>query len=233
MDADTTLAFPSGRRARAVRVRDEPELGDALAAFGLQGDRPALVLVGGADDLPDSEGLGPLFAEVVALAERLGAAVVDGGTDAGIMRLAGEAHAAARATCPLVGVAAEGTVVLPGAASGRDDAPLEPNHTHFVFVPGSEWGDEVPWIGWVAAALAGRAPSATLLVDGGHVSRRDVEASVRAGREVVVVAGSGRLADELAAWAAAGGIPASAPVTVLEPAAVPGEVARLLEGGAA
>lgn len=232
MDADTTLAFPSGRRARAVRVRDERDLGAALAAFGLERDRPALVLVGGADDLPDAQGLGPLFADVVALAERLGASVVDGGTDAGIMRLAGEAHTAARATFPLVGVAAEGTVVLPGAAPRGGDVPLEPNHTHFVFVPGSEWGDEVPWIGWVAAALAGSAPSATLLVDGGHVSRRDVEASVQAGREVVVVAGSGRLADELAATAAAGGIPVSAPVTVLAPAAVPGEVARLLEGGA-
>jgi hypothetical protein len=232
MDADTTLAFPSGRRARAVRVRDERDLGAALAAFGLERDRPALVLVGGADDLPDAQGLGPLFAEVVALAERLGASVVDGGTDAGIMRLAGEAHAAARATFPLVGVAAEATVVLPRAAPEDGDAPLEPNHTHFVFVPGSEWGDEVPWLGRVAAALAGRAPSATLLVDGGDVALRDVEASLQAGRAVVVVAGSGRAADEFATGAAAGAMPASAPVTVLAPAAVPGEVARLLEGGA-
>ena len=232
MDADTTLAFPSGRRAQTVRVQDERDVGAAVATFGLERDRPALVLVGGADDLPDSEELSPLFADVVALVERLGAAVVNGGTDAGIMRLAGDAHAAARASFPLVGVAAEATVVLPGAAPRSGDAPLEPNHTHFVFVPGSEWGDEVPWIGWVAAALAGRAPSATLLVNGGHLSRRDVEASVQAGREVVVVAGSGRLADELTATAAAGGIPASAAVTVLAPAAVPGEVARLLEGGA-
>ena len=38
-------------------------------------------------------------------------------------------------------------------------AQFEPNHTHFVIVPGSDWGDESPWITWVAselAAVAGR-----------------------------------------------------------------------------
>ena len=231
MDADTILAFPAGRRARAARVRDVRDLEPAVTALGLERGRPALVIVGGADDLPDAEGLGPLFAEVAALAERLGASVVDGGTDAGIMRLAGEARAAARATFALVGVAAEGTVVVPGAPEGGEAAPLEPNHSHFVLVPGSEWGDEVPWLGRVAETLAGMAPTATLLVDGGDVARRDVEASLEAGRAVVVVSGSGRAADELAAAGGADSRPASGRLVVAPPGAVPGELARLLGGG--
>jgi hypothetical protein len=66
-------------------------------------------------------------------------------------------------------------------------------------------------------------------VNGGDVARRDVEASVEAGRAVVIVAGSGRAADELAGEVQ-GGLFASGLVVVAAPAAVPGEVARLLGG---
>ena len=145
--------------------------------------QPPIDVVGGAGDLPDDQGLGSLFAEIVALSERLRSSIVDGGTDAGIMRLVGKARVAAQATFPLVGVAAEGTVVIPGGLPAGEDAyPLEPNHSHFVLVPGSDWGDEVPWLGRVAEALAGSAPTATVLVNGGDVARRDVEASVESGR---------------------------------------------------
>ena len=104
----------------------------------------------------------PIFVEVLApLAEDLGAAIVDGGTDAGVMRLMGQARHETNATFPLVGVSAVGTVVLPGASSSPPDAaPLEPHHTHFILVPGSEWGDESPWLPRVASGLADRSPSA-------------------------------------------------------------------------
>jgi glycosyltransferase involved in cell wall biosynthesis len=230
LDIDSIHAFPVGEHGRAVRVQEERHLDGALAALGLERGRPALVLVGGAGDLPDDQGLDSLFAEIVALCERLRASVVDGGTDAGIMQLVGKARAAARAQVPLVGVAAEGTVLVPGVEPACEDAyPLEPNHSHFVLVPGSEWGDEVPWLGRVAEALAGGASVATVLVNGGDVARRDVEASVEAGRAVVVVAGSGRAADELAGEADGGSL-ASGLVVVAAPAAVPGELARLLGG---
>ena len=51
----------------------------------------------------------------------------------------------------------------------------------------------------VAELLAGDRPSLTLLVNGGDVSVDDVAESVRAGRPVLVVGGSGRAADTLAA----------------------------------
>ena len=114
IDVDAIGAFPAGEHARAVRVQEERHLDGALAALGLDRGRPALVLVGGAGDLPDDQGLDSLFADIVALSERLRSSIVDGGTDAGIMRLVGKARAAAQGTFPLVGVAAEGTVVIPG-----------------------------------------------------------------------------------------------------------------------
>ncbi len=86
------------------------------------------------------------------------------------MRLIGQAKTAA-AGFPLVGVVAEGTVVVPGVESASPEAEeLEPNHTVFLLVPGTEWGDEAPWIADVAGIVAGVRSSVTVLVNGGQVA---------------------------------------------------------------
>jgi hypothetical protein len=56
-----------------------------------------------------------------------------------------------------------------------------------------------PWISLVAGALAGSARSLTVVVNGGPITMDDVRRSVAAGRPVLVVAGTGRLADALSA----------------------------------
>ena len=128
------------------------------------------------------------------------AVVVDGGTDSGVMQLLGQARAAAEASFPLVGVAAEKKVILPGdGAEPGDRVPLERNHSHFVLVPGLSWGDESPWLSWVATEIAGTAPSATVLINGGEIAFQDVTHSLEAHRPVLVVAGTGRTADRIAA----------------------------------
>jgi hypothetical protein len=198
-----SLTFTNGRTACAVEVDRSVDLSDALCRLGLSKPTPTLVLVGGAGGLGDAEmdRLRPLFVEaLVPLIGALDAAVVDGGTDAGVMHLIGEAHAEAKATFPLVGVAATGTVVLPDVwpPSSSDVAQLESHHTHFVLVPGSEWGDESPWLSCVASVLAREAGSVTLLVDGGEITWEDVSQSVEARRPVIVIGGSGRTADTLA-----------------------------------
>lgn len=196
------FAFPEGSEVRAVRVCNPEELPGAVRELGLGGSRPAIVLIGGAGGLDDASlvHLRPLFAEGLApLAGDLGACVADGGTDVGVMRLMGEARAAAGSRFPLVGVAAAGTVALPGEPLPRPDAArLEPHHSHFVLVPGSEWGDESPWLARVAGTLAGASPSITVLINGGETAWEDASASVASGRPVIAVAGSGRAADTLA-----------------------------------
>ena len=188
--------------ATAVRVARHDELPDALLALGLAGPRPTLVLVGGAAGLVDGAltRLRPLFVEAIApFAEAHAACVVDGGTDAGVMALAGGARAELGATFPLVGVVVEALGAFPaGPPLEGPAARLEPHHTHFVLVPGARWGDESPWIGALAGALAAEGPSGTLPVEGGAIAWNDVAESVAAHRQVVVVAGSGRTADALA-----------------------------------
>jgi hypothetical protein len=189
------------------RVQRREDLAAVLSAFGLDTARPVLVCVGGAGGMAEDDltMLTALVTDVVApvLGAR-GAAVVDGATDSGVMRVLGRSRQAAGGRFPLIGVAAEGTVVLDGPArDGRVE--LERNHTHVVLVPGTSWGDESEWLSAVASALAGGAPSATLLVNGGEISYQDVNIGVRADRPLLVLSGTGRAADGIGAAAAGEG----------------------------
>jgi hypothetical protein len=178
----------------------------ALDALGLETRRPVLVVVGGASGLSEELVLecAACADELVAAAVATGAAIVDGGTDSGVMRLLGRAHARAGAGVPLVGVIVRALAALPGEPAGDDAAPPEPNHTHLLLVPGSSWGDEAPWIALVASTIAEAHPSVTVLLNGGEIAWTDAAESVADGRPVLALAGSGRTADELAAAASGG-----------------------------
>ena len=96
MEKPIRVPFPGGGEALAIRVQHTEDLPEALRALGLQSGHPVLVLVGGASkmDRQDWQHLQALFLEkLVPLAAALGATVVDGGTDVGIMQLMGQAHA--------------------------------------------------------------------------------------------------------------------------------------------
>jgi hypothetical protein len=195
-------AFPNKHTAQVIRVYQLAELSSALRELGIDYPRPTVVLVGGASGVSSDEltHLHQFFVKVLApLAESAGAAIIDGGTDAGVMRLMGQARAEIKAMFPLIGVAATGTIALSLDVLARPhNELLEPHHSHFMLVPGSQWGDESSWIAHVADELAGRKPSVTVLVNGGEIAWDDIAESVRATRPVIVIEGSGRTADTLA-----------------------------------
>ncbi|MEI6443932.1 MAG: hypothetical protein WCO29_12615 [Nostocales cyanobacterium ELA583] len=203
MEISFKLTFNQEKTAVAIRVSEVAELPNALEQMNLSCSHPILVIVGGASQISDADVLRiqSLFVEVLApIAESLGAYVVDGGTDAGVMRLMGYARNKINAQFPLIGVAPIGKVVLPEqTTTPSDDAsPLQADHTHFVLVSGNNWGDESPWIADVATVLAGEYPSATVLINGGEITYADALNSVTTGRLVIAIAGSGRTADKLA-----------------------------------
>ncbi|MEM9003561.1 MAG: hypothetical protein AAGE59_08555 [Cyanobacteria bacterium P01_F01_bin.86] len=176
-------------------------LADCLKELELSEPHHTLVIVGGASGLDNDQQmqLDGLFHRVLApLAEEMQLYVVDGGTDAGVMRLMGQARTAIGGTFPLIGVAPRLLVNLPDHAVDHPDAStLEPNHTHCLLVPGENWGDESPWMSEMATQLSRPYESMTILINGGSVTVKDAYASIKARREVVIVSGTGRVADDI------------------------------------
>lgn len=196
------LTFNNGTKSSLIQIDNSENLSTALQYIGLTELRPTLVVIGGAGKMSNESliYLHQLFIEVLApLAEELGAYVIDGGTDAGVIQMMGQARSETNATFPLIGIAPSGKITLPDTSSLTSHGKLlEPNHTHFILVPGFEWGDESPWIADVATTLAGDFPSVAILINGGETTLVDLFENVEVGRPILVLAGSGRLADEIA-----------------------------------
>jgi hypothetical protein len=156
------------------------------------------MLIGGADSMSAGErrAVTAFIDRLVAYAERTNAAVVDGGTDSGVMRLLGARRRLHAATFPLVGVLPAGAL----ERRTRDGRPIRParSHTQLILVPGIAFGDETPWMFAAADHLAGGSAPAILL-NGGRLAREEALARLEAGHAVIAVSGSGRTADELAA----------------------------------
>lgn len=187
----------------AERAGQPADVAVALCALNIRTGRPVVVVAGGAAGMtPEhSARVAEMAEHLLRAVERRDGALVDGGTDSGIMRVIGRTRHSTGATAPLIGVAAEGTVVLPGKPAAPDAADLDPHHTHVILVPGSRWGDESPWLSLVASAIADGHSSATVVFNGGQVTYDDIEHSLEAGRPVIILAGSGRTADAIAAAA--------------------------------
>ncbi|WP_198805213.1 hypothetical protein [Leptolyngbya sp. BL0902] len=242
-----TLSFPGGHCAQALWLGPHHTIHQALDPLGLERPRPTLVIVGGAGlmETASMQRLQVLFNEVLApLAQDLRLTVIDGGTDAGVMQLMGQARHRLGGTFPLVGVLPQGQArfsdfhamallekqrltsatsshspesageippdlpldwcrpasPLPnGPRLGCPECDLEPHHTHFLLTPGHAWGSESPWLSDLATAIAQPQPALTLLVNGGKIATTDFHINLAAGRPMLVLAGSGRLADEVAA----------------------------------
>ena len=199
METGFELTFANGHTAQGTEVQQFSDLAAHLRSLGLPTHQPTFVIVGGASGITDQDFalLQTLFESVFAtLAESLNATVIDGGTNSGVMQLMGQARAKCQGTFPLIGVAPVGKVALPHETQGTQ---LEPNHTHFVLVPGNHWGDECSWMSQTATILAAGAPSLTVAINGGEITWQDVSHSVAQQRAVITLAGTGRTADQLAA----------------------------------
>ena len=199
------IVFGKSNVALCALPNDIEELEQTLTLMGLV-DRPVIVLIGG-HILPEHASVTIQAIEVIAkIAEVLDAALICGGTDIGIMSAIGKSRGRNSYQFPLIGIAPEGVVTWPeGPRSAALMLPegereqLESHHSHFILVPGNEFGDETKWIERAATMIAaGRNKSLSVLINGGKVSQQDVEEELRANRPLIVLAGTGRLADEIA-----------------------------------
>lgn len=190
-----------GSAIPTATIRRRADLDPGLRRIGVPRDVPVILLIGGASRMEDAEATAAELAirqGVAPVAVELGAAVVDGGTDSGVMRMAGAARLALAGAFPLIGVVAE-ALLRAHADVDHPRAFPEPNHSHLVVVPGSDWGDETPWLFDVAQWIAGSRPIRTVLVNGGPISRAELEESIRRGIPAIAIRGTGRAADDVGA----------------------------------
>jgi hypothetical protein len=123
----------------------------------------------------------------------------------GVMAEIGQIRSRKHYKFPLIGVAPEQLVTWPGGPRstkflwwGYKRWQLASHYSHFILVPGSQFGDESPWIVETATVLSKDQRSLTILINGGEVSRKDIQLSLENGRQVIALSRTGRLADELA-----------------------------------
>jgi hypothetical protein len=198
-----TVTFANGNRAVVITAARNESASAILDALGIRAPRAVILLFGGAAGLDESRKshLATLFSDgVAAVAAELGALIIDGGTQSGVMKIMGEALVARPGTCQLLGVAPKGKVTNPeiaGPSVVSDGAALEPNHSHFVLVESDEWGGETTKM--LELARAFNVPSVAILVNGGAIAADEALQSVRNGWPLLVMEGSGRFADELSA----------------------------------
>jgi SLOG in TRPM, prokaryote len=198
------IDFPN-QKALCVFPDDRSNLAEAIAQIGLKGRYPVIVLIGGKIDEQQAEATRRAIQSIGRAAEDMQAVVLCGGTDMGVMAEIGQMRSRNGYKFPLVGITPEELVTWPGGPPstkflwwGYKRWQLEPHYSHFILVPGSQFGDESPWIVDTATILSKDHKSVTILINGGEVSRKDIQLSLENGRPVIVLSRTGRLADELA-----------------------------------
>jgi len=194
-DQQTFCVFPNERS----------ELPQAISDLNLKDRYPVIVLIGG--DIDKHQAVITLQAvkTISKIAEEMHIVIVCGGTNMGVMAEVGQIRRQKHYKFPLVGVAPEGLVAWPGGPYstkflwwGEKRWQLESHYSHFILVPGNQFGDESPWIVDTATALSRGHQSVTILINGGEVSRKDIDLSLEQGRPVIALSHTGRLADEFA-----------------------------------
>jgi hypothetical protein len=188
------ILLKHGIDAPALNISTEGEIPQALKKLGISRPQKVIVLIGGASGIGFLDQLAVKKAvEVIArLADEMDAVIVDGGTQAGIMTEIGNQRKNHNFSFPLIGVVFDSLLT-----KEEPKNILDPNHTHFVFIPGDDWGDESSWIAKIATRIAEGEKSITVLINGGEISQHDVQYSLNEDRHVFIMRGTGRLADEI------------------------------------
>ena len=197
------IDFPE-QQTLSVFPAERSELAQAISELGLKDSYPVIVLIGGEVDEKKADTTRRAIEMISRIAEDLHAAVICGGTDMGVMAEIGRIRSRESYKFPLIGLTLEELVAWPGGPRstkllwmGKERWQLESHYSHFILVPGEQFGDESPWIVDTATLLSKGHQSVTILISGGEISRKEIELSLERGRRVIVLSRTGQLADEL------------------------------------
>jgi SLOG in TRPM, prokaryote len=199
------IVFENGGRAEILHIKQPVEADEALKALGM--DVPAAkaaIIVGGSttafSDRLKNRLIDLISRGVAQAALDPEAILLDEGTKSGVSEIVGLGVADRGRKTKLVGILPPRKSGGPGEPAVDDIKNLDPNHTHLIL-------SEQEWPAWQTETLCRLAESAatnkgwilTVLV-GGEIEGTALELAletVRRGWPLVVIQGSGPLADEI------------------------------------
>src|ERR1700690_1532155 len=187
------ICFPN-QQALCVFPGERWNLAQAISELQINKGCPVIVLIGGDIDKQQAAVTQRAIQTLSKIAEDLNAVGICGGTDMGVMAEIGQIRWRSAYRFPLVGVTPEELVTWPSGPRstkflwwGKQRWQLESHYSHFILVPGKQFGDESPWIVDAATIISKGHQSVTILVNGGEVSRKDIELSLGNSRPVIVL----------------------------------------------
>ena len=204
------LKFANSNVANLVTIPEDAPAETLLESLEVKSCDFILLALGASPELPSAADAvleqlsGPLLTVLAGLGRSV---VVDTGTRNWITAPLYQRQAAKAAQVAFLGVAPEGLVTYPGkpdqAASDEKPRQLDSWHADFVLVQSEErWGSQLPVLHAVVSALANRSayvPVLALLAGEGLCATAETLEAVRHGIPLVVVQGSGGLADDIVA----------------------------------
>jgi hypothetical protein len=201
------ITFPNGQTPIAVKAYDPVNPQSVIETLDLTSPVPVFLVSGGAGAM-NTESMAvsrsTLEDGLARFLHEHQVTLLDGGTAAGVMQLIGLARQRRSYTFPLIGVAPDHVVWMPGRERTEAHmADLDAFHTHFVLTSGHEFGAESEMLIQLAYALCGGGvrPRLCIVINGGQIVRREVHrmATQEPRFPILVLDGTGRFADELAA----------------------------------
>lgn len=199
------ICFPEAMPSLAVRASNDDDPAEIAGLLDLYDPRLALLILGGSVDMDaeDSHNLRNTLEQGLAeYAQANHLAIIDGGTDAGVMQLIGNIRADKGFSFPLIGVAPINLVRYPGYEN-PDGYELNVGHSHFIFTDEGDWGDETDMMVRFTQCLSTERDlyAVAIIINGGKIVRQEtyrLALTERLKMPVIVLEGSGRFADTLA-----------------------------------
>ncbi len=195
-----TIVFPNEHSAQLIKVSADTTPEQAAFKLPLTTPRSVIMVSGDTQGLAESaqQRLIQLFSRGLAkTAINLNAVIMDNGKTSDLAALIGQSVADRGHKSPLIGVAASIKVNYPGQENIQEETiALEPNHTHFVLLDNAK--QEMKFRYRLGKAIAHQKAAMMILVSGEEDSRSEVLQAVRLGWPIIIITGTGKLADEIA-----------------------------------
>ena len=198
------IYFPNKNKATILVPPPDTDAAQIQSALALEDPNAILLVIGALPKVTDTVNsrLTQLLSRGVAkTAAKLEALIIDNGQDKGITAMIGQGVADRGYHSNLVGVAPVKKVTFPEGVAGEGlsgDIPLDHNHSHFVLTDGDQWAEATHTMYQMAARLGREKPVITILIGGDDLTKTQVLQSVRNDWPIIVIKGTGHLADEIA-----------------------------------